>query len=269
MVRTRVEAVAARLRAVGVPAPEADARWLDASFGQDPDALEAAVRRRTSREPLQLILGTAAFRHLEVEVAPAVFIPRPETEVLVDLALDRLTAGAVVAEPCTGTGAIACALAVEADPSHVVATDSSARAVALARRNAAAFPAVDVRCGDLLAPLDASVHGHLDMIVSNPPYLTAAQVAAAEPEVRDWDPTAALVGGPDGRAVSRRIVRDAARWLRPGGWLLLEDDPERVEDVAAEMRSEGFTDVAVRPDLVGRSRFALGRKRQAMTSAAT
>jgi release factor glutamine methyltransferase len=253
-------AVAARLAAAGVPSPEADARWLLQAFAADPDGLEAAVARRAAREPLQLVLGTAAFRHLELRVRPGVFIPRPETEVLAGLAVDRVPAGGVVVEPCTGTGAIACAVADEAEPSRVVATDVDAAAVALAGENAAPWPVVEVLRSHLLVGVDPALRGAVDVLVSNPPYLTPAQVDAADPEVRDHDPHLALVGGDSGWEVIADLVAAAPRWLRPGGWVLLEDDPSRVEQTAQAL-AHHVGPSSVEPDLAGRPRFALARRR--------
>lgn len=249
-----------RLAAAGVPSPEADARWLIKTFDGDPQALEAAVARRANREPLQLILGTAAFRYLEIEVRPGVFIPRPETETLAGLAIDRTAAGAVVIEPCTGTGAIACALASEADPSRVVATDVDAAAVALARKNAVPWPVIEVRHASLFAGIDPSLQGQVDVVVCNPPYLDPAQFVATEPEVRDHDPVDALVGGESGWEVIADLVAAAPHWLCTGGWVLIEDDPSRVGQTAQAL-DHHVGPAQVLADLTGRDRFAVARCR--------
>lgn len=246
-----------RLRRGGVPTPEVDARWLREAF-PDPEALEEAVRRRVSREPLQLIIGTAAFRYLEVAVAPGVFIPRPETEVLAGLAIDRTPPGGIVVEPCTGTGAIAASIAHEAEPSRVVATDTNPAAVELASRNTARWPTVEVHHANLLAGLDPDLRGMVDVLVSNPPYLAPRQMEEAEPEVRDHDPVEALVGGPTGWEVVHDIVMAAPHWLAPGGWVLLEDDPARVEETVAALQRH-LGPATVERDLTGRPRFALAQ----------
>jgi release factor glutamine methyltransferase len=189
-----------------------------------------------------------------------VFIPRPETEVLVDLALDRLPAGAVVIEPCTGTGAIACAVASEADPARVVATDVDARAVDLARRNAAPWPVVEVRHASLFAGLDPALLGAVDAVLCNPPYLDPRQVAAAEPEVREHDPVTALVGGDSGWEVIADLVAAVPHWLRPGGWVVVEDDPSRVGQTVQAL-GHHVGPATVEPDLTGRPRFAVARRR--------
>lgn len=250
--------VAEQLAEAGVPTPDVDARWLNKAFAGE--KLAQAVDRRTRREPLQLILGTAAFRYLDVIVEPGVFIPRPETEVLAGLAIDRLPAGGTAIEPCTGTGAIACALADEGDPVRVVATDISARAVDLARRNAGPFPVVEVRHASLFAGLDPSLIGTVDVIVSNPPYLDASQFSAAEPEVRDHDPREALVGGPTGWEVVADLVAAAPHWVRGGGWVLIEDDPSRVEQTVQAL-AHHVGPAEVHHDLTGRPRFAVAQRR--------
>lgn len=252
--------VTRRLAEAGVPSPEADARWLLQAFGDDAAALEAAVARRLTREPLQLILGTAAFRYLEVEVAVGVFIPRPETEVLAGLAIDRLPPGGAVIEPCTGTGAISCALADEAEPGRVVATDVDLAAVELARRNAAPRPVVEVHHANLFAGVDTALLGAVDVVVCNPPYLDSSQLAGVQPEVRDHDPVAALVGGDSGWEVIADLVAAVPHWLRSGGWVLIEDDPSRV-DQTSQALAHHVGPSSVEPDLTGRARFALARMR--------
>lgn len=274
-----------RLAAAGVPTPRNDAellvrhvtgwgrgelllrraRPMPADAG---DRLEPLVARRAAREPLQLILGSVGFRHLDLLVRPGVFLPRPETEVLAGEAADRTPAGGVVVEPCTGTGAIACAVASESAPGRVLATDVSAEAVALARENAARCGvAVEVGRGDLLGPVPRALRGHVDVLVCNPPYVAEAELAGLEPEVRDWDPGAALVSGPTGNEVVERLVDAAPRWLRPGGWLLLELDPARAAVTAARCRVAGLTDVGVVRDLAGRDRIVLARHGMTSSSA--
>lgn len=249
-----------RLAATGVPSPEADVRWLLERFGSDPQALEDAMARRAAREPLQLILGTAAFRYLEVAVVPGVFIPRPETEVLAGLAIDRVMPGAIVMEPCTGTGAISCAVASETEPGRVIATDVNAAAVELARRNAAPWPAIEVLHAALFAGIDPTLMGAADVIVCSPPYLDPSQLATAEPEVVDHDPRDALVGGESGWEVIADLVAAAPHWLRPGGWILIEDDPSRVDQTVQALEHH-VGPAAVHRDLTGRDRFAVARAR--------
>ncbi|MBA3622518.1 MAG: peptide chain release factor N(5)-glutamine methyltransferase [Euzebyales bacterium] len=273
----------ARLAAAGVPTPDVDARWLltsvvggrgggrgakmslDSRRRLDSEAnarLTEYVTRRVRREPLQLILGSVGFRHLDLLVRPDVFIPRPETEVLAGMAITALPAVGIVVEPCTGTGAIACAVASEASPRLVVATDTSASAVQLARDNAArAGVAVDVRRGDLLDPVPANLRGQVDVIVANPPYLAARELRGLEPEVVDWDPHDALVAGPTGHEVADRLIAQAPDWLADGGWLLLEVDPARAAATIARMTATGLAHASAHNDLTGAARIVAARKR--------
>jgi release factor glutamine methyltransferase len=227
------------------------------------DAFAQAVERRGRREPLQLIVGSVGFRYLEVEVRAGVFIPRPETEVLAGEAIARVPAGGVVVEPCTGTGAVACAVATESEAARVVATDVSEAAVALAAANAArcGAAAVQVVQGDLLEPIDPALQGAIDVLVSNPPYVAADEMAGLEPEVTEWDPREALVSGPTGHEISDRLVAAAGEWLRPGGWLLLEVGETRARDTAQRCRAAGFVETGVVADLAGRDRIVLARRR--------
>ena len=224
--------------------------------------LEQLVARREQREPLQLLIGSVGFRYLDLTVRPGVFIPRPETEVLAGEAISRVPDGGLVVEPCTGTGAIACSVATESGASVVVATDISSEAVALARDNAARTGAVvDVLEGDLLEPVPARLAGSVDVLVSNPPYLTPQDLAATEREVADWDPEIALVSGPTGHEVTDRLIAAAPMWLRPGGWLLLEVDAARAEETAARAVARGLVEAGVVADLTGAERIVVARRR--------
>lgn len=278
---TVAEAVARlsrRLRAAGVPAAEVDAAllvrhvlgWSATRLVTDGDRnlpreageqLAALVARRVAREPLQLLVGSVGFRYLDLEVRPGVFIPRPETEVLAGEAIERTPPGGVVLEPCTGSGAVACAVAHEARPGTVVASDRSPRAVALARANVARA-GLDVRIvqGDLLAPMPQRLRGMVDVLVSNPPYLATGELAGLEPEVRDHDPAEALVAGPTGHEVSDRLLSEGAAWLRPGGWLLLEVGEQRAAEAAARAAATGLADAGVAADLAGRDRIVRARR---------
>lgn len=267
------------LGAAGVATPGVDAEWMvrhvtgwsraqlltatDRQLSsEDLARLRAMGKRRATREPLQLILGSVGFRALDLEVRPGVFVPRPETEVLAGEAIARVPAGGIVVEPCTGTGAVACAIASEADPSSVVATDISAAAVALAADNAERSGVdVVVARGDLLAPVEPRLRGQVDVLVSNPPYIAEGELAALDPEVAGWDPHRALVAGPTGHEVSDRLIAAAGEWLVPGGWLLLEVAESRAAEAAARAVSTGLTDVATIADLTGRPRIVAARRR--------
>ena len=194
------------------------------------DRYREYVRQRLQRVPVQYITGVAAFRQLELTVTPAVLIPRPETEVLVDVALELLPAGGRVLDLCCGSGAVALSLAQEATVAEVVATDVSAAALEVAKANSqrcGLAERVEWHCGDLFAPL----HGTepFDLVAANPPYVRRGDLAQLAPEVRDYEPHLALDGGEDGLAYYRRIVQAAADFIRPGGYLLLEvgEGPKR------------------------------------------
>lgn len=255
-----VRDLAQRLAAAGVPSPEADARAL-LRHG-DPESREEQIARREAREPLQLILGSVGFRYLDVAVRPGVFIPRPETEVLAGEAIERTPPGGVVIEPCTGTGAVAIAVATEAEPGEVHAGDVSASAVSLARENAAAAGAdVVVRAGDLLGAFPAGLRGRVDVLVANPPYVAEAEARGLEPEVADWDPRAALVSGPSGHEATDRLIAAAGEWLAPGGWLLLEVADVRARATAERATTAGLAAATVIDDLAGRPRVVAARRR--------
>ncbi|HWB71637.1 MAG TPA: peptide chain release factor N(5)-glutamine methyltransferase, partial [Egibacteraceae bacterium] len=255
-VEAALSALRERLAASGVPSPQVDAEllarhvlgWSRARLltsGDRPLPAPAARRlrelgeRRARREPLQLIVGSVGFRRLDLLVRPGVFIPRPETEVLAGEAVARTPPGGLVVEPCTGSGAVACAVAHEAG-CVVVATDSAPAAASLARTNAARWGLpVKVVEGDLFEPLPAALRAKVDVVVCNPPYVAAGELAGLEPEVAEWDPAPALVAGPTGHEVSDRVVAQAPSWLRPGGWLLLEVADTRARAVAARCRAAG------------------------------
>jgi release factor glutamine methyltransferase len=280
-----------RLRAAGVPSPEVDARWLVAdAAGIDPrrepgrllgpagsSRLAAQVARRARREPLQLVVGSTVFRDIELRCRPGVFIPRPETEVLVGIAIElvgRSRAGRasegrpiVVREPCCGTGAVGLAIASEVAGASVALADRSDAAVALAEENRRLLVAdgrlrspVEVRHGDLLAAFDPADRGVIDVLVVNPPYLPAADLPGLEPEVVEHDPHDALSGGPDGHEVVDALLAAATDWLTPGGAVVLEIDARRAEAAVGVAARMGLVDIEVRPDLTGAQRFIVARR---------
>jgi len=169
----------------------------------------------------------------------------------------RLGQGAVVAEPCTGSGAIACSLLAEVPGVRVIATDRDPAAVALARRNLAAIAPhgrAEVLLGDLLDPLPVALRGHLDVLVVNPPYLPSAERDRLAREVVEHDPDAALFGGPDGHEVVEALLAAALDWLRPGGVVIVELDERRGLDAVAVATDLGLTEVQLIADLAGRDR---------------
>jgi len=231
------------------------------------DRFRALVARRAAREPLQHILGFTWFRHVRLQVRPGVFVPRPETEVVAGTAVEaaRSVRGRtpLVVDLCTGTGAIAAAVADEVPAARVIAVDVDPAAVDLARTNLAAYgervsvDQADVTAAGLLAELAGSV----DVVASNPPYIPPDAVPA-DPEVHEHDPRRALYGGGvDGLDVPRDVVARAKRLLRPGGLLVMEHGDEQgpaARAVVAE--SGGFTEIRTCQDLTGRDRFVVARR---------
>lgn len=226
------------------------------------------VAKRAEGMPLQYVTGEMPFRHMVVHVEPGVFIPRPETEVLVDVALELLagTDEPVVVDLCTGSGCVAVSIASEHSGSHVWAVDLSPGAVEVTLRNAGnAKVAERVQSihGDLFDPLPKALVGTVDLIVSNPPYIPSADLPDLPPEVLGFEPHLALDGGADGLDVFRRIADAAEAWLAPGGGLAVELDSGRVAAAAAELEGR-FTGVTVRRDLAGRERIVYARKGRSM-----
>jgi release factor glutamine methyltransferase len=227
------------------------------------DAREArmfgrAICQRCAGTPLQHLTGEQAFRRISLEVRPGVFIPRPETEILVEAALERLgpAEDPVVVDVGTGTGAIALSIKDERPDARVFATDVSPEAVELATANASrAGLDVLVLEGDLLEPVPAELRGWVDLVVSNPPYITSAEYEDLPAEVRA-DPATALLGGIE---TFERLAGSAARWLRDGGVLAVEIGASQGPAVAATI-GNSFRDVEVRSDLARRDRIVLARR---------
>ncbi len=222
-------------------------------------AFSALVERRAAGEPVAYLTGRRGFWSLDLEVSPATLIPRAETELLVELALQRLPSDAAcrMADLGTGSGAIALALACERPRARVVATDASADALAVAQRNAQrhAIGNVSFVHGDWLAPLAGQ---RFDLIVSNPPYIEAADPHLAQGDLR-FEPASALASGPDGLDDIRRIVRDARSHLHHGGWLLFEHGWNQGEAARALLAEAGYDDVFSAQDLERRDRVSGGR----------
>jgi release factor glutamine methyltransferase len=217
------------------------------------------VRQVASGIPLEYVTGRAGFRHLELTSDPRALIPRPETEGLVGLVLDRIDRGRV-ADIGTGSGAIALALASEGSFEHVVAVDLSADALALARDNARRTAiGIELVQGHLTSQLAS---GLFDAVVSNPPYLSAEEYAALDPSVREHEPREALESGADGLAATRELLDDARRVLRPGGWLALEVDATRGERTRSLAGRFGWRGAEIHLDLFGRERYLLAQRSQ-------
>jgi release factor glutamine methyltransferase len=210
------------------------------------------VRRRAKGEPVAYILGRKEFYGLELSVNPAVLIPRPETELLVDLALERHARS--VLDLGTGSGAIGIAVKFRQPEARVVAVDADASALVTARRNAARLDLeIDFRHGRWFEPVAGE---RFELIVANPPY-----VASGDPHLADlrFEPQGALVGGPDGLDAIRDIAGAAPRYLAPGGWLLLEHGQRQDTAVRALLAAAGLESIATWPDLAGIARVSGGK----------
>ncbi|MFD4420360.1 peptide chain release factor N(5)-glutamine methyltransferase [Agromyces sp. NPDC058484] len=267
----------ARLAAAGVPDPEVDAELLighvlglsrggvqaqlvmGAELGEaDAAALEPLVARRAAREPLQHLTGRAAFRSLELAVGPGVFVPRPETEQVVQLAIDALRATAepepIAVDLGSGSGAIALAMATEVPHARVWAVENSPEAFPWTRRNVEEVdaPNLELVFDDLANALPA-LDGRAAVVISNPPYVPAGEVPA-DPEVHLHDPEAALYGGVDGLDVIRVISHRAAGLLHPGGMLVLEHAETQSAPIAALLAADGWRAIAHHRDFTMRDR---------------
>lgn len=262
-----------RLADAGVPSAQADAirllahvRGVDLSTartldllnrpltGAERDRLADLVQARTERVPLQHLIGRAPFRRLDLAVGPGVFTPRPETELAVDLALSALPPGGRLIDLCTGSGAIALAVADERPDATVHAVELDPLAHAWAQRNVAALaPEVDLRCGDATSAFGDLLR-RADVVVSNPPYIPVGMVPL-EPEVRDHDPQMALYGGSeDGLSIPLAVAARAAELLCPDGVLVMEHADSQGESLPARLRAAGWALVRDHVDLNGRPR---------------
>jgi release factor glutamine methyltransferase len=227
-----------------------------------------AVDRRAGRAPLQHITGTAAFRYLELEVGPGVFVPRPETEVMTGVAVDELRRlverghpAPLAVDLCSGSGAVALAMATEAPGARVTAAEVSEEAFAYARRNADRFaPSADIRLGDIETAVDDLV-GRVSVVTANPPYIPLDAYESVAAEAREHDPPVALWSGDDGLDTVRLVSRVAARLLVPGGLVLCEHADSQGESAPRVFAGSGLWG-AVRDnlDLAGRPRFVSARR---------
>jgi release factor glutamine methyltransferase len=277
--RQLISEAAVRLERAGVDSPLHDAEALAAhvldiprlqvrSAAMDPDQVreyQQLVARRATRVPLQHLIGRATFRRVELAVGPGVFVPRPETEVLVGWALDALERARqtnpepVVADLATGSGAIAAALADEAPWARVHAVELDDDAFAWASRNLSGT-GVDLRHGDMADEL-ADLDGQVDVVVSNPPYIPLEAWESVSVEGRDHDPALALWAGDDGLDLMRVLERSASRLLRPGGVVVAEHADEQGTAAPAVFTGTGrWVEVRDHRDLAGRDRFVTARK---------
>lgn len=267
-----------------------EARWMVEEVGGEPFGLggravrggpsEAArhrfaamVERRLAGEPLQYVLGSWAFRRLELTVDRRVLIPRPETEQVVEVALselDRLEIGGrrpVVVDLGTGSGAIAISIGTERSGVEVWATDISADALEVARLNVAGQAPRGIRLaqGDWWAALPTRLRGQVDLVVSNPPYIAAAEMEGLDAEVREWEPRAALEAGASGTEDLEEILAGAGSragrggWLRRGGTAVIEIAPHQAEAAISAALAAGFAGARVDTDLAGRPRALVAR----------
>jgi len=288
----------ARLAEAGIESAAAEARWIVEHVGAPPAATSGAGRglevparaasraasltaRRAAGEPLQYVLGEWSFAGLDLFVDRRVLIPRPETEVVAEVAVAEAVrlgertgradpwAGAAttyrIADLGTGSGALALALAAALPDAEIWATDASPDALAVARANlaGAGTPSARVRLaqGSWYAALPPELRGGLLLVVSNPPYIAAGELDDLPTEVRDHEPLEALVGGVRGTEAIEEIVAGAPGWLRPDGALVCEIAPQQAGASLELARRAGFADSSVRPDLAGRDRILVARRR--------
>jgi release factor glutamine methyltransferase len=283
-----------RLREVGIDSADAEARWLTETASGYAGAewlavaaklpndraqahLDAMVERRLAGEPLQYVLGSWSFRGLDLMVDHRVLIPRPETEWVVEVALEEATrvglrrgvhraldaeTTAVVADLGTGSGAIALVLAAELTDAEVWATDVSSDALAVAAANIAGCGATRVRLaeGSWFDALPGPLAGTLALVVANPPYVAAHELDGLAPEVAQHEPHRALVSGPTGLEAIEELLASAPAWLAPGAAIVLEIAPHQADVVTAIARTAGFDDVRVLDDFSFRPRVLVARR---------
>lgn len=270
-----LRAVATQLADAGVPDPLVDTELLlghvlgrtrgevqaaavrgDAVGDAEAARLQELAQRRAAREPLQHLTGVAAFRHLELAVGPGVFVPRPETETVVQFAIDALIASAegapVAVDLGTGSGAIAMAMATEVPHAQVFAVERSPEAHAWAARNTASAENLTLVLGDLASAFD-ELRGRVAVVISNPPYVPDDAIPR-DPEVRLHDPAQALYGGADGLDVVRVISTRALELLRPGGLLVLEHGELQGAEIRGILERDGWRSAATHQDLTRRDR---------------
>ncbi|MDB6024485.1 MAG: Release factor glutamine methyltransferase [Verrucomicrobiales bacterium] len=225
------------------------------------NALRDMVKRRGNREPLQHIVGSTSFCGLEIAVNPHVLVPRPETEILAERAwtfLAKISPPAIALDLCTGSGCLAIAMATHSPGARLYATDISAEALDCARQNVTKHNVADrieLLQGDGFTPIPAEVS--FDLIVSNPPYISSAEIETLEPEVRDFDPRLALDGGTDGLDFYRRIAADARRFLKPDGRIMLEFGDGQATAIAEIFHAQNWVVETIERDYTQRERILI------------
>ncbi len=272
-----LRAAADRLARAGVPDPQVDAELLaghvlgigrggvqaaavrgDELASDDVARLDDLISRRATREPLQHLTGSAPFRHLELAVGPGVFVPRPETEAVAQLAIDALAASAseepIAVDLGTGSGAIALALATEVPHARVFAAENSVDAFVWTKENFARIGADNAQPAFIdLERAFPELDGRVSVVVSNPPYVPDAAIPR-DPEVRFFDPPAALYGGADGLDVVRVVSRVGLRLAHPGGVIVIEHGEWQGEAIRELLSADGWRAASTHPDLTMRDR---------------
>ncbi|MFC3491278.1 peptide chain release factor N(5)-glutamine methyltransferase [Glycomyces rhizosphaerae] len=266
-----IASAAKRLEAAGVHSPRNDAELLaahvsgltrtrlliaDAPTADQLAVFDALVERRAAREPLQHLTGSAAFRYGELAVGPGVFVPRPETELLVDWALEHLPQGGTVIDACSGSGAVAHAIATERPDVRVWAIEIDPDAFEWLESNLNGTGAIPVNADATAAGTLAELDGIVDLVTANPPYVPFEIEVA--PEVK-FDPSGAVYAAASGLAVIQPLAFRAAAWLKPGGWFGFEHDDTHQKAAPEILNVSGFTETEDHDDLAGRPRFATGR----------
>ncbi len=281
-----INKAAGRLTTAGIPGARFDAEvllrhtlgrdraWLLAHMQEAVDDellgnFERAVERRAQREPLQYITGKQEFWGLDFAVTRDVLVPRPETELIIETALDRIpkkNEPLTIIDLCTGSGCIGVCLAKELPFARIFAADKSAKALKVAGENACKHVVADriqFFEGDLFDPLDAlDMHGQVDLIVSNPPYVPSGEFSALQAEVRDYEPEMALIAGPRGTEIHQRILDEAPRFLKGNGALIMEMGIGQAATLVRMIQETGaFTGPDVLKDLAGIDRIVTVRKK--------